>query len=143
MSPRELQRQVLAQHRVIDARLERLEAVAQPIADGERQLRGPLNEQCEQLIREVQEHVAWENRYVPPALRGARKGEEWAQRLERDHREQAALLREIAELCTRDRAPAMAAARLLEFAEALRAEMRREESLLADAGAHGASLRLE
>lgn len=134
MDPSELRSQVLAQHRAIEARLERLEAVARPIADGDRHLRGPLHEQCERLIREVEDHVAWENRHLHPALLAAGVGEERAQRLEADHREQALVLREMAGLCARDRAPAMMAARLLEFAKALRAEMRNEESLLPDLG---------
>lgn len=134
MRPSEVREQVLADHSVLRRMLESLEDLARQVRLGERALLGPLRCEGEALLSRLREHMKWEDRYLSAALRDADDwGEERAERLAADHREQRELLGFAVErLRDQTRPPVMIARDLENLVTLLREDMEDEEATLLD-----------
>jgi len=92
MRPSEVRARVLEDHDGLRGQLERLEALAEGTGRGEREGEG-MRRDARALLERLLIHMQWEERFLLPALREADAwGEERAERLLSDHREQRQLL---------------------------------------------------
>jgi hypothetical protein len=134
MQPSEVRRRILADHETLRGMLLSLEKSARAVVAGERRLVGPLRLEGEALLAQLADHIRWEDLHLRRALLETDIwGEERAEQLEMDHREQRELLRYALEQVHDLRRPAVITARsLLDLVKLLRAEMEQEEMLLRD-----------
>ena len=134
MKPSEVRRHILAEHVTIRGILLSIEAVAQQVIEGERNLVGALRLEGEGLLAFLSDHMRWEDRHLAPVLRAA---DSWAparaEQLESDHREQRLLLRHALEAIEdQSRPPPLIARNLLDLVALLREDIEDEESALLD-----------
>ena len=133
MKPSEIRSRILSDHERLRGDLDRLEALVSDLRGGRAAL-GTLRMDGGALIARLQAHMRWEESYLLPALRDADAwGEERAERLTREHREQRELL-DFLNARLRDEAqPAALVARDVDHLIALlRDDMREEEADLLD-----------
>jgi hemerythrin-like domain-containing protein len=136
MRPSEIRLRVLADHEVLRVDLLRLESLAaegvEPAASQEplSNLRG----EAERFLARLREHMRWEEIYLLPALEQADAwGQERAQRLVDDHREQRELLDLIVtRLRDPERPDAIVARDINNLIGLLREDMCEEEADLLD-----------
>lgn len=132
MQASDVRRRILEDHQTLRAMLVSLERVAQEVLDGEAQLSGALRFEGETLMERLLEHMHWEDLYLRPALCEADAwGQERAERLDRDHREQREMLRyALASVEDASRPPLVVARQMLDLVRLLRDDMSEEEELL-------------
>jgi hypothetical protein len=132
MRPSEVRRRILDDHQKLRSMLVSVERVAHEVVDGECQLTAAMRHEGEQLMERLLEHMGWEDRYLRPALCDADAwGQERAERLDRDHREQREMLEyALAGVEDEGRPPLVVARQLLDLVRLLRDDMQEEEELL-------------
>lgn len=134
MRPSQVRERVLADHEALRRHLRELEAAARGALDepegGDARLRG----RAEAFVSTLAEHMRWEDRYLAPALRNADAwGQERADLLASDHREQRELLDDVVtKLRDQRRPPKLVAENVLDLIALLRDDMEQEEALLLD-----------
>ena len=111
-----------------------LESLGQQVSAGQTHLVGPLRLEGEALLARLLTHMRWEDIHLRPALLAADAwGEARAERLDRDHREQRALLEDSLSRVRDPSRPARLLARnLLDLIALLRTDMGEEERDLLD-----------
>jgi iron-sulfur cluster repair protein YtfE (RIC family) len=134
VKPSEVRERTLRDHEALRIALDRLERCCREAARGDLLPAGQLREAAHALIVDVERHMRWEERHLEPALREADAwGNERADRLRSDHREQReALGHVLAGLRDPGRPPALVARMLLDLIALLRDDMAEEEDLLLD-----------
>jgi hypothetical protein len=132
MRPSEVRRRILSDHEKLRSMLMGLERVAHEVVDGECQLSAAMRVEGEALMERLLEHMGWEDRYLRPALCDADAwGQERAERLDRDHREQREMLEyALSSVEDESRPPLVIARQLLDLVRLLRDDMQEEEELL-------------
>jgi hypothetical protein len=132
MQPSEIRRRILDDHETLRAMLASVERIAGEVLGGDAEQKGPLRFEGETLLGRLAEHMAWEDRYLRPALlETAGFGEVRAERLDRDHREQRELLSyALASLADASRPARLVARNLLDLVALLRDDMADEERFL-------------
>ncbi len=134
MHPSEIRRRILSDHQALRGMLLSLESLGQQVSAGQRHLVGPLRLEGEALLDRLLTHMKWEDVHLRPALLAADAwGEARAERLDRDHREQRALLEDSLSRVRDPSRPACLLARnLLDLIALLRTDMDEEERDLLD-----------
>ena len=134
MRPSRVREHVLADHEALRRQLQELErcarsALARPEGDAL-----PLRREAKALVTTLAEHMRWEDRFLAPALRQADAwGQERAEILATDHREQRELLQDVIDkLGDLARPPRIVADNVLDLVTLLRRDMEEEEELLLD-----------
>jgi hypothetical protein len=129
VQPSEIRRRILDDHETIRAMLVSVERVAREVLAGDSGQKSSLRFQGETLLSRLGEHMAWEDRYLRPALLDTPGfGEARAERLDRDHAEQRELLGyALASLADASRPALVVARNLLDLVALLRADMADEE----------------
>lgn len=132
MRPSEVRNRILHDHETLRAMLFSVERVASEVANGEAQLVGNMRFEGETLMERLLEHMHWEDLYLRPALCEADSwGQERAERLDRDHREQREMLSyALASVEDQSRPPLVIARQLLDLVRLLREDMEDEEQAL-------------
>src|SRR5262245_26339997 len=133
MEPSEVRTRILGDHERLRADLDRLEALVSDLRDGRAEL-AMLRLDGGALLARLQVHMRWEESYLLPALRAADAwGEERAERLVRDHREQRDVLAFLAARLRDEAQPAaLVAGDVDHLITLLRDDMREEEADLLD-----------
>ena len=133
MKPSEIRTRILSDHERLRGDLDRLEALVIDLR-GSRAALEALRLDAGALIARLQAHMRWEESYLLPALREADAwGEERAERLTRDHREQRDLLSFLNARLRDEAQPAALVARDVDHLIALlRDDMTEEEAELLD-----------
>lgn len=133
MKPSEIRTRNLSDHERLRRDLDRLEVLVIDLRAGRAALE-TLRQETETLLARLQAHMHWEETYLLPALREADAwGEERAERLARDHREQRELLDFLNDRLRDEAQPAALVARDVDHLVALlRDDMREEEADLLD-----------
>ncbi len=134
MKPSEVRERTLRDHEGLRIALDRLERGCREAARGDSLLAGQLREAAHALLVDVERHMRWEERHLEPALREADAwGNERAERLRSDHREQRETFGQVlASLRDPGRPPALVTPMLLDLIALLRDDMAEEEDLLLD-----------
>lgn len=134
MTPGEVRARILADHVAIRGMLLSLEHVAARVREGDQSLVGPLRLEGESLLRQLQDHMFWEDLHLAPALRQADAwGKERAAQLEVDHREQRQVLAHcLAAVNDHSRPAALVARTLIDLVGMLQADIEEEERVLLD-----------
>ena len=134
MQPSEIRRHILADHRALREALGALGRLATEVVEGERRLVGPLRLDSEALLRQLRDHMHWEDVNLRPALLEADAwGSERAARLDHDHTEQRQLIEyALAQLNDHSRPAVLLARSMLDLAKLLRLDMADEEQTLLD-----------
>jgi len=134
MRPSEVRRQVLADHAALRDKLSSLQKVARQVLEGKRSVLGTLRLEGEALLKTLLEHMQWEDVNLDPALRRSDAwGEERAEQLARDHREQRELLEHALRGLEDQTRPVVVLARsLVDLVELLGEDMADEEAALLD-----------
>jgi hypothetical protein len=111
-----------------------LEALSKEVLDEGRLVAGPLRMQAEALLSQLRDHMDWEDVHLLPALLATDvSGEERAEQLASEHREQRELLGYALKRIQDTNAPPLILARgLLDLGKVLRQDMEEEESLFLD-----------
>ncbi len=132
MRPSEVRQRILDDHEVIRAMLHAVEQVSTEVINGASQLTGPMRLEGETLMERLLEHMHWEDLHLRPALCEADAwGQERAERLDRDHREQREMLHyALASVEDQSRPPLVIARQLQDLVRLLREDMEDEEQLL-------------
>ncbi len=132
MQPSEVRRRILHDHQLLRGILLSVEGLAREVVEGEAKQVGALRLEGETLLERLLEHMRWEDLYLRPALLDTPGwGEERAERLDRDHREQRELLQHsLAGIQDLSRPPIVVARQLQDLVRLLREDMEEEESLL-------------
>jgi hypothetical protein len=132
MRPSEVRRRILDDHEKLRSMLVGVERVAHEVVDGECQLTAAMRVEGERLMERLLAHMGWEDRYLRPALCDADAwGQERAERLDRDHREQREMLEyALSSVADQSRPPLVIARQLLDLVRLLRDDMQEEEELL-------------
>ena len=132
MRPSEVRSRILDDHEIIRAMLQSVERVSSEVIRGKSQLTGAMRFEGETLMERLLEHMQWEDLHLRPALCEADTwGQERAERLDRDHREQREMLRyALASVEDQSRPPLVIARQLLDLVRLLREDMEDEEQLL-------------
>ena len=132
MKASQILERILEDHVALRGMLESLENRSKRVLDGERNLAGALRVEGEALLAKLREHMHWEDVHLAPALRDADAwGEERAERLAQDHREQRELLQHVLWSLQDQSRPAVLLARnLLDVVSTLREDMQQEERSL-------------
>ena len=133
MKPSEVRERTLRDHEGLRIALDRLERCCREAARGDSLPAGQLREAAHALMIDVDRHMRWEERHLEPALREADAwGNERADRMRSDHREQRETLGHVlTNLRDSSRPPALAPM-LLDLITLLRDDMAEEEDLLLD-----------
>ena len=134
MKPSEVRERTLRDHEGLRTALDRLERRCRAAAGGGSLPAGQLREAAHALLVDIERHMRWEERHLEPALREADAwGNERAERLRSDHREQREAFGQVlANLRDPSRPPALVARMLLDLIALLRDDMAEEEDLLLD-----------
>ena len=134
MTPGEVHARIRAEHGAIRGILDGVVALARRVERGERGLLGALRLEGEALLRRLEEHLVWEDRYLAPALRQADAwGEERVAKLDADHRQQREVLAHCLAAVRDKRRPARVVARTLaDLVQLLCDDMDAEERDLLD-----------
>lgn len=134
MTPGEIRARILADHVAIRGMLLTLEQVAQRVHEGDHSLVRALRVEAETLLRQLEDHMFWEDLHLAPALRDADAwGEERAAQLAADHREQRQVLAHCLSAVTDVSRPAAVVARtLIDLAGMLRQDIEDEDRLVLD-----------
>jgi hemerythrin-like domain-containing protein len=129
MKPSEVRRRILEEHTRIRALLDAVEELVARFQRGDPAVREPLRERGMELHDALCEHLDREDRILTEALRQADAwGEERAERLADEHREQRELFAYIlARLRDSERPTTLLARELQNFVDILRVDMRHEE----------------
>jgi len=132
--PSEVRSRILHDHETLRKMLSELDGLARDTLAGELNLLGPLRERAEALLSQLSEHMRWEDRYLSEALREADAwGQERADALDAEHREQRQLLRDALDRLEDESRPApMIARELADLVERLRRDMVEEERDMLD-----------
>ena len=132
--PGSVRQRILHDHQALRARITEVDALARRTLAEESGLDAELRAAGERLQREMVAHLDLEDRLMLPALRAADAwGEERAQLVEREHREQRAELARILDLLRDGGVTPREVANTLEaFFEALLADMQHEERAMLD-----------
>jgi iron-sulfur cluster repair protein YtfE (RIC family) len=133
MEPSAIRARILSDHQGLRRDLERLEALAAEVSTG-RTPSTALRVDTEALLAWLRAHMRWEESYLLPALREADAwGNERAERLVQDHREQRELLDFLNQRIADEMQPAALLARdVAHLIALLRDDMRVEEAELLD-----------
>ena len=134
MEPSEVRRRVLKDHDMLRGRIESLERLAERAVSGARVTSDALRTSATELLAALRTHMAWEDRYLAPALRDADAwGPERVAQFARDHRQQRADIEHLLEsLADREEPGAFLASRLLDWIHELHADMLDEEQAFLD-----------
>lgn len=135
MQAGEVREKVLRDHDALRQRMEEVERLAEEVVCDDRMHDGKLRLTATELLRALRTHMAWEDRFLAPALLEADAwGPERAARLETDHVQQRDdVERILAGLGDPSQPAAFLASRLLEWLNELHADMLDEESAFLDA----------
>jgi hypothetical protein len=133
MKPSEVRTRILSDHERLRADLDRLEVLVRDLRGG-RAASGTLRLHAAALVARLQAHMRWEEFYLLPALRDADAwGEQRAERLVSDHRQQRELFDFLnARLCDDAQPAALVARDVAHLVSLLRDDMREEEAELLD-----------
>ncbi len=134
MHPSEIRCRILLDHQTLRGVLLSLERLGQQVSAGHTHLVGPLRLEGEELLARLLTHMKWEDVHLRPALLAADAwGEARAERLDRDHREQRALLEHsLSRVQDTSRPAPLLARNLLDLIALLRTDMDEEERDLLD-----------
>ncbi|MFQ5418260.1 MAG: hemerythrin domain-containing protein [Myxococcota bacterium] len=134
MRAREVRRRIRDEHECLRAILFSIRTLGRSVLDGDPSHTPSLRIEGEALHEQLLEHLRWEDIYLAPTLRRARRwGRERAAQLDRDHREQRELLDYTLAALRDSTRPALALARnMIDLVELLLEDMADEDALLRD-----------
>jgi hemerythrin-like domain-containing protein len=132
MTNDEVRRKVLDDHAMLRDRLDEIGELAARFEKGGVEVGVELRELGVALFESFASHLVFEDAQLVPALRAIpERGEELADRLEREHREQRELLDYLLNRLEEEKRPTTLVARELEgFSAYLRVDMSYEESMI-------------
>jgi Hemerythrin HHE cation binding domain len=130
----ELRRRILEDHERLRARLLVLEAQAGAVGRTGKSHAGELRNQASELLLRLRDHMHWEDLHLRPFLLVADAwGQERAEALDRDHREQRELLEFALERIQAEGHPtAIVVKTIVDLIALLRADMEDEEARVLD-----------
>lgn len=135
MRPSSVRRRIIEEHRELAEDLEGLERLAARLDTEGRAAIGDTVARARDFYGKLREHIDLEDAILAPALREADAwGEVRAKKLETHHAEQRAELAALGAFDAATTDPAELAKRVRAFIEEVRADMKREETGVLDAG---------
>ena len=134
MKPSEIRDRVLHDHGSLRQRVEEVEHLAEQVIGSGQSPVGRLRQAATELLNALITHMAWEDRYLVPALRDADAwGPERVARFEAEHEQQRHHLQSLLSGLENQRQPAaFLASRVLEWLNELHADMQEEEEAFLD-----------